>query len=300
MSACKNTILVPVSFSEHSHVLLEQTFNLARLNNASITLLYVMPGNTSAFYIPFFSRVQSKLMIEKYHNECLNILNDIIKKVAHKTDVPIKPMVEQGKVYAKIIEVSEKIKAKYIVMGVEEYDPKRKRSKVIGSNTLRVLKETKRPVVTIQGKNFTDGCRTILLPLDPTKEIKIKVRRAIELAHFYNAEVKIFTSILSADQRIVGHIKIRIENARRKIMDNQIVCTAEVRLGIKGKDTLGQMILKYAHEVNADLIMIMTQQEMDWVESFVGSTAQEIVIKSSIPVLSLSPICAGAKSKKSK
>ena len=35
--------------------------------------------------------------------------------------------------------------------------------------------------------------------------------------------------------------------------------------------------------------MIMTQQELDFTEYFIGSTAQEIINNSELPVLSLTP-----------
>jgi len=284
-----NSILVPSDLSEQSLVILEQTFNLAYLNNVPITLLHVIPENTSSFFIPFFSKVQTKLMTEQYKEECMNNLNKIIDKASKKAKVSIRPLLETGKVYEKILEVSERITPKYIVMGVNGLPANSQKKSTIGSNTLRVLRESKYPVITIKGKDFRDGCRTIVLPLDLTKETRIKVSKAIKLAKFYDATIKIFSCVLTDDESIINHLSSQLYKVQKNIFENNVVCTAELRNGIKGKDTLADMILKYAHEVEADLIMLMTQQENDWVELFVGSTAQAIIARSGTPVMSLSP-----------
>ena len=64
--------------------------------------------------------------------------------------------------------------------------------------------------------------------------------------------------------------------------------THKIITDTKGK-SVGQTILDYAQEVNAGLIMIMTQQENDITEMFVGSSAQAIINGSEIPVMSVVP-----------
>jgi len=284
-----NSILVPTDFSEQSLIALEQTYNLAYLNNVNITLLHVIPENTGVSFIPFFSKVQSKLMTKQYQDECMAKLSKIIEKAAKKTKVTIRPLLETGKVYEKIIEVSELIFAKYISLGVNSMALDSKKRSYLGSNTLRVLKEARCPVLTIRGKNFRNGCNTIVLPLDLTKETKTKVQKAIELAKYYDATIKVFSALLTDDTVVVNKLTEQIQDVQKYIFERNVVCSAELRNGIKGKDTLVSLILNYANEVEADLLMIMTQQENDWVEYFVGSTAQAIISQSNIPVMSLSP-----------
>ncbi len=60
--------------------------------------------------------------------------------------------------------------------------------------------------------------------------------------------------------------------------------------GVKDEETLSQNIIDYAIKADGDLIMIMTQQEIDFTNYFIGSTAQEILNNSEIPVLSIRPL----------
>ena len=284
-----NSILVPTDFSEQSFVALEQTYNLAYLNKINITLLHIIPETSGNSFIPFFSKVQSKLMTKQYSDECMAKLNKIIEKASKKTKVTIMPLLETGKVYEKIIEVSEKILPKYIVLGVNSQPFGSKKRAYLGSNTLRVLKEAKFPVMTVKGKDFRNGCNSIVLPLDLTKETRKKVEKAIELAKHFDSSIKVFSALLTDDAAVVNHLKEQLQQVRDYIFERSVVCTAELRTGNKVKDTRVSMILNYVKEVDADLIMIMTQPENDWVAFFVDSTSQDILSQSTVPVISLSP-----------
>lgn len=284
-----NTILVPTDFSEQSFVALEQTYNLAYLHHVGITLLYVIPETTTVPFLPFFSKVQTNLMTKQYRDECMSKLQKIIEKASKKSKVEIKPLLESGKVYEKIIEISEAIYAPYIVMGVNSQPPDSRKRPYLGSNTLKVLKEAKCPVITIKGKEFKNGCGSIVLPLDLTKETRKKVEKAIKLARHYDASIKVLSVLLTDEPEVVNKLTEQVNDVRKYIFEHSVVCTAEIRTGIKGKDSLVNVILNYTDEVCADLIMIMTQQENDWAEFFIGSTAQAIIGQSTVPVMSLSP-----------
>jgi len=284
-----NSILVPTDFSEQSLVALEQSYNLAYLNNVNITLLHIIPETTGMSFLTFFSKVQSKLMTKQYYDDCMQKLQKIISKAAKKTKVNIYPHIETGKPYEKIVEISESIFAKYIIMGVNSQKPDSNKKSYLGSNAFRVVKEAKCPVITIKGKNFKNGCGSIVLPLDLTKNTKKKVEKAIELAKYYDATIKVFSAVLTDAPEVISQLSYQIQQVKNSIFEKSVVCTVEIRSGIKGKDTYASMILNYAFEVDADLIMIMTQQESDWVDFFVGSTAQAIISQSAVPVMSISP-----------
>jgi nucleotide-binding universal stress UspA family protein len=57
---------------------------------------------------------------------------------------------------------------------------------------------------------------------------------------------------------------------------------------VKG-DHVAEELVKYAKQVKADLIMIMTQEEMNWTKRFIGSAAQEVINSTDIPVLTIRP-----------
>jgi len=58
---------------------------------------------------------------------------------------------------------------------------------------------------------------------------------------------------------------------------------------VSGKNVVDE-ILRVAKRIEADLIMIMTQQEVGFTDLFISSAAQEIINNSEIPVLSIRPV----------
>lgn len=282
MPAASNQILVPVDFSEQSLIALDQSYNLAREIGAEITLLYVI--EEVGLLSKFFSKQQDEEMRESIEQNLKKLAADVEKK----SKIPVNTMIAKGTVYDKIVEVSEMINATLIIMGCNGADNLKR--KFIGANSLRVVRESKVPVITIKGKHHRNGCKNIVLPLDLTKETREKVTKAIELAHLYKeAVIRVVSVLFTTDEFVVNRLTRQLGQVKSFIEKAGVECTAEIVKGIKGEETLAQNIIDYAHRVEGDLIMIMTQQEVEFTKYFIGSAAQEIINNSDIPVLSIIP-----------
>ena len=278
-----NKILVPVDFSEQSLIALEQSYNLAREYNAEITLLHVI--EESGALSNFFSKQQHEDLKKNIQKE----LDALAADVEKKSKVKVNTLVAKGTIYEKISEVAELINATMIVMGTNGDEGKRKR--FIGSNALRVVRESSVPVITIKGKHHRSGCKNIVLPLDLSKETREKVTKAIEFSKlFHGATIRVVSVLFTTDEFVVNRLTRQLGQVKTFLEKEGIECTAEIIKGIKGEETLAENILEYAVKVEGDLIMIMTQQEVDFTQYFIGSSAQEIINHSKIPVLSIRPL----------
>jgi len=198
-------------------------------------------------------------------------------------------MVSKGKGYDKIVEVADMINASFIIMplnsGKHEND-----KNYFGANTSKVIRNSKHPVITLKTKKIIKEIKTIILPLDLQKETRQKVTKAVEIAKVYGSTIKIVSALLTEDPEIVNRIKVQLEQVNHFLAKNEVPHTAEIVYGDNKKDELADLILKYAKDVKGDLIMVMTQEEYFWVNSFVGKTATKILYKSSIPVMSINPV----------
>lgn len=282
MNPGSGCILVPFDFSEQSEIALEQSYNLSRMLKASITLLYVMEESS-------VKKLFSKGDDEELKAGIQEKLNEFAEVATAKTGVKANTLIAKGKVYEKIVELAEMLNAVMIIMGCNDSSGLKK--KFIGSNALRVVKEAKVPVITIKGKHHRDGCRNIVLPLDLTKETKDKVGKAIELSKLYGgATIRVVSVLQTTDEFVVNRLTRQISQVKKHIEDNGISCTAEIVKSIKGDESLADIIVDYAHKVDGDLIMIMTQQEVDFTKYFIGSSAQGIINNSDIPVISIIPL----------
>lgn len=282
MNSSVNQILIPIDFSDQALIALDQSYNLARFYNAEITLLYVLDEGSSMNRL--FQRPVDEDAMKKEVDGKLKELGEAITK---KHNVKVNTVIAKGHIYDKILEVADMISAKMIIMGTHGSVGLKKR--FIGSNALRVVKEAKCPVVTIKGKHPREGCKNIVLPIDLTKESREKVNYAIELGKLYGATIRVVSVLFTLDEFVVNRLTRQMEQVKTFIKKGDVKCTAEMIKAIKGHETLAHAVVDYASKVDADLIMIMTQQEAEITPLFIGSTAQGIINNSDIPVMSIVP-----------
>jgi nucleotide-binding universal stress UspA family protein len=282
MSTTSNKIVVPVDFGDQSQIALEQAVRLASVIHGDITLLYVIETGG------LLGRFANPLQDDELKKEINHKMEEMIATVDAKYGVKLDSVVAHGSVYDKVAEVAEMLNARFIVMGTNGGKGKIRR-RFIGSNALRVVRESKVPVITIKGKAHRDGCKNIVLPLDLTKETREKVAKAIEFAKLYNSDIRIASVLFTTDEFIVNRLTRQLSQVKGFVEKAGVRCTAEIIKGIKGEESLGQIIIDYANKVEGDLIMIMTQQEQDITELFIGSAAQDIINRSDVPVLSIIP-----------
>ncbi|MBI2281059.1 MAG: universal stress protein [Bacteroidetes bacterium] len=273
-----NKILVPIDFSEQSLIALSQSYNLAKKIDAKVILLYVIEDVNPMvkMFIKGLDEIKSAVSSN---------LKNLAEDKQKETGLSISTLVEEGKIYAKINEVAEKLKATFIVMGTKGNE----HSKFIGSNALKVVKTAPCPVITIKGKKHNDGCSKIVLPLDLTKETSDKVNKAIAFAKIFQADIYAVSILMTGKEDVVSALKDQLILVKKYIEKNGVKCTAEMVKILKKEDKLSNAVISYAQKNNADLIMIMTQQEKDIKEFFIGSQAREVINNSEIPVLSIQP-----------
>lgn len=255
------SILVPIDSTEQTLVALGQSYNLARLTNSKIVLLSIDEGHPP---------VQKKL-------------DELAKEASAKSGQPVETMVRKGNVYEEINKVADVLNPLFIIIGLTS---KITLGKIIGKNAFKMVRESNHPVITIRGKEHRDGCKTILLPLDLTKETREKVNKAIDLAKLFNAEIRVISILTNFDEESENKLISYSNQVWKYIKDQGVKCTIKT---LRGKD-IAQMVLDYGHEVSADLIMIMSKAELNMKEFFIGTVAQRIINDSDIPVLSYRPM----------
>lgn len=273
MPILKNHILIPVDFSAQSQIALEQAFNLANVTNASITILYVIE---SSILKSLFS---SKAEADKYKKNIQKQLDKLVSTFQKNLRNPMETMISEGKVYEEVVDVAKKIRAKFIVMAKSESNH------FIGSNTLRVVREAPCPVITIKGTVHRNYCKNIVLPLDLNKETREKVSKAIEIAKHFGSTIHVLAVQTSSDEYLINKLNLILSQVKSYIQKEGVFSTSKM----VNSENIAKSVVNYSKKVKGDLIMIMTQQETDFTDLFIGSAAQQIINNSDIPVISISP-----------
>lgn len=274
MNSKTDQILVPVNFSKQSLIAVGQSYNLARLTGAEITLIHVQDEEGFSPLNLIIKKKKDEKLIKEIHHK----LDELAKKVAKEAGVKVNTLVVKGKVYEEIAKATKSLHAKFVIMGT--YDS----STLMGANTFRVVRESICPVITIKGAMHRDGCKNILLPLDMSIESKEKVGKAIEFAKYFSSAIRVVSINSSKDEFIANKARRHLDQVKLFIREKGVHCTAEM---IEGDSA--SAVIKYAHKVEADLIMIMTQPEENITELFIGTAAQQLINKSDIPILSIRP-----------
>ena len=275
----KRMILIPIDFTEITIVALDQAVNMAKVIDAEITIV-----NVAEDY-GFFNKYISSSDAAEHKKDTEKKLRELVEERT-ASGITIHTMTAHGKIYEKINEVAEMIGATLILMGTSGTLGL---MKFIGSNTLRVIRESKIPVISIKGQEIDHGLSSILIPLDLTKETKEKVAKAIWLSKLYgNARIDIVSIGTSSDTFLKNKVIRQEQQVRSFLKGKGIKTTHKMITNTNGK-SIAKTIIDYATEVNAGLIMIMTQQESDITKMFIGSSAQDIINGSEIPVMSVVP-----------
>lgn len=277
-----NVILVPTDFSQSADHALDHAVEIAELFDNKIVLLYVLSDN---FVNSIFgSKAQNDLTKELITTK----LDEKIAKLSEKhPGVVFEKLVREGKVYKNIIKASEEMNCDSIVMG---FNGLARIERSMGSTTSRVLKSATVPVVIVKDQSASTNYSRIVLPLDLTRESKQKVKWAIHLAKKYNAEVHVIMEIES-DEFLKKKVEANMLQVVKMLTKEGIKVVHKILDDKSYPDNFGADIVQYSQEVDANLILIMTQKETGIKDFFVGSFAVRIINDTKhIPVMAINPL----------
>jgi nucleotide-binding universal stress UspA family protein len=276
----KTNILVAFDFRPESEAALDYALSVGKRLAASIHVLYILEDE-SPFMKIVVTGEQRKLMRKGADDK----LKEIIYDKTRGLNPGIKTTIKEGKVYRMIIETAKEVSANLIIMG--RTDSMDIVKNFTGTNTMHLVRESAIPVITLKKPAKSECCNHILLPLDLTKQTKKQVSRAISESIKLQASITLVTVLA---ENLVSQ-KLRFSTRLREITDiiNSFNIKCDYKLIIDTNPVWSKLLNKLSRETGADMVMIMTQQEFDFKEYFVGSTAQEVINNSDLPVLSLTP-----------
>lgn len=267
-------IVVPIDFSQESLKGLELALLISKNIECNIEMVYVQ--KKSMDYNPG-SKGEEQRYAEK---EFKKILEKYSSRLCNKCKLSY--IIKTGRIYREIVNQAESFTDSFIVSsthgasGFEKF--------FIGSNTFKIISATDRPVFTIRETDAPEKISKIVMPLDISVDTRQKLPFTAEIAKWFNAEVHVITIT-----------SLQTEDITKKLTawSNQ-VCEYLENRGIKYKTdalvgkNLTDLVLDYAQTINANLISIMTEQVSD-ANYILGTAAQGMLNKSSIPVLSINP-----------
>ncbi len=278
MKAKLKNILVPVDFNAPSLNAIEYAIDIARSFEGVIHLIYVI--ETKGVINDF---LQSGNELVKLTEKVKTKLGEIVDARSSDNNVKFITRVERGRVYKKILEISEEINARFIILG--ENHPYSGNNQSLGSTVYQVTLRSQSPVITVKGETKKFG-KKFVVPLDLTKATRRKIISAIAYGLNYGAEINL-VSVKIADLRIkTSLIQKKLKQAHKTLTENGV--NANYKLYEYSSDVPPyKRVIEYANEIDADMILLLTHQEGYTYDNYIGGFAHHIINESTVPVLSL-------------
>lgn len=190
----------------------------------------------------------------------------------------------KGKVYTMLNKAVKELDADLLVIGTHGnsgYD-----DKFAGANTYKTITIAHCPVLTIREDfHFEKDLEVLIMPIDFTKDTRQKVPWTIEFVKMFPNAVIHVLGIYSSTSKSIRDIVDKYVLSVEHLLDSKgLKYTTDF---IEAENTTLSTI-DYANKNNADLIVIMSEQEKTLSNIFLGPYAQQMINNSHIPVLTCS------------
>ncbi|WP_264565625.1 universal stress protein [Flavobacterium sp. N3904] len=267
-------ILIPTDFSKYANQAIEVGAQIAKKNNCEIVLINMLElpthmndavsGETSIPEIMLFKRKAEEMLKS-------------IKDRDYLQGITITEVVRLDSAYEGISNYSNNNDIDLIIMGshgtsgIEEI--------LIGSNTEKVVRLSKIPVLVIKKEVKDFDVRTILFASDFSEEIKKPFQKFLAVTKFFDAKLNLvmictpnsFKSTLVAE-KIMKDFVAEFE-------------MPEHTLNIYNDTNIEKGISNYSNRIDADLIGICTHGRTALTHFFNGSVTEDLVNHISRPVI---------------
>lgn len=271
-------ILVPIDFSKKSEFASKMAARIAKKSNSTVYLLHMIElptgivdmGSGSNFSIP-----ESMLYLRKIKERITEF-----KEIFFHKNTEVQHSIRFQNPHEGIIKYSEKISADIIVMGSKGHS--KFEEILIGSNTEKVVRTSKIPVIVVKRDNEKFRMRNLVFASSfKNKDKKEVFRKFLDFANHFKSEIRLlkvntpsrFESTYEATEKIKNFIA---EFNLPKYSIN-IYNDASVRKGI----------LNFSRDIDADLIALSTHGRSGLSHLFSASVTKTLSKKALKPILTI-------------
>lgn len=268
-------IIVPIDFSKEALNGLRLAVLFANQFKSNIQMVYVQKP------VSEFGRVGAG----EEHRFAAQSFEKLIEEYSPRLHegIELTYIIKKGKIYREVVNQAQAFDETTIICsthgasGFEEF--------FIGSNAFKIISATDRPVITIRHGSVPHEIKKIVMPIDMTADTRQKVPMTAEIAKAFGAEVHIVTvSSIQTDEVVT-----KLNAYSKQVCDYFKEYDVPFKTTNLNGDNITDITIEYALDVNADLISIMTEQSTALTNFVLGSYAQQMLSKSPIPVLSITP-----------
>jgi len=266
-------IIVPLDFSKQAEQALKVAATLAKAHGAEIFALHML--ELSAAFLSSaegYNAEQTVFLLKMGEKNFKKFLDKPYLK-----GIKITPIIKHYKVFSEVNTIAEKHDADLVIMGSHGTDGLQE--VFIGSNTEKVVRHSKIPVLVIKGAIADFKIERFVFACD-FKEASIPaLQKAMNFVKLVQAELHLVYI------NTPGDAFLSTEDAYSRIAKFLNIARLGLEIEIYNDYTVEEGILNYSETLAADVIGIPTHGRKGLAHFFRGSIGEDLVNHSQIPVL---------------
>ena len=269
-----NHFIVPVDFSVDSLNGLEWALLFSQKKAIDIQMVYVLSNSTN--FQPSVVEEEHKFAETQFQK----VIREYKPRLGKRST--LRYMIKKGKVYREIVNQANSFKDSVVsasthgASGFEEL--------FIGSNALKIIAATDRPVFTLRQPSVPGQIDKIVMPIKLHVDTRQKAPYVADIAGLFKAEVHVISVSTRKNQNDLKRLETYARQVVNYLQARDIKTITKTVVG----EHLPTVTCNYADAVDADMIAIMSTAIDKW-NVFLGSYAQQMISKANVPLLSITP-----------
>lgn len=273
-------ILVPTDFSKTSIMAVETAVDIAKKSNAEIILLHVVEEATSDSYSisgewreqNWDDRLFTYKLLEKSKAQLEKLVLD-----PRWSEVKVTGELRLGNPFHGMRTIITDQKVDLVVMGTRGHS--KLEEMVIGTNTERVVRHAKCPVLSVHKKPAKVDFKNIVYATAMSKDEEVFSRIIKKTQQMYNSTVHLVRINTPGDFQRDFVVKDYMEKFAKKLgLKNYTI-------NVFNDVTEEEGIIYFAESIDADLIAMATHGRTGFAHVMAGSIAEDVVGHAKRPVL---------------
>lgn len=259
------SILIPVDFSKQSYIAVKQIYNLAKFTKSKLILTHISPTSET---------------------ERKTDLDNLAQSTREESGLTVETQGLKGEIYETTNKAATDLNCALVVMALDENAKFKSGLFGGGMTVVKFLAAAPCPVITMRSSEKREGFKNIVMPFDLTPESREKVSFAVQLAHYFKADIRIVSVFKPNDDEYENKLLPYLQQVKKFIKQEGVHCTNRSLPSTKPAEA----IIEYAVKNDCDLIIQINQKDLSIGEMFSGAIGHKVVELSPIPVLNVPPM----------
>jgi nucleotide-binding universal stress UspA family protein len=274
-------ILVPTDFSKAAQIATEVARDIAKKAGSELTLLHVIEEVSEGSFnvegeAKYGGDVEDKLftiaLIKKARKQMETLLSN-----AMFNGIKVKAELKIGTPFHGMRTIITEKKVDLVVMGTA--GKTKLEEMIIGSNTEKVVRHAKCPVLTVQKKPTTTDFKNIVYATAMSKDEEVFAAIVKRAQNLYDATVHLVRINTPGNFQRDAVVKKYMQDFAKKLM------LKNYTINIFNDMSEEEGVIYFADSINADLIAMATHGRTGFAHVLAGSIAEDVVSHSKRPVL---------------